>query len=101
MHREFSGILWNSAEVKINPGNILTSAEFHLYTSMNSFLQTKNGNFHLFAQMENGNGKLPFVCCRLKWEAEVCFPWSANGKQSLTIAVSAIVPIYRYNVCKL
>jgi hypothetical protein len=47
-----------------------------------------------FLQLENGNGKLQFVCCKQK--IEDCFPWSANDKQLSTIAVSANVPIYDY-----
>jgi hypothetical protein len=45
-------------------------------------------------QMENGNGKLSFVCLKWKRKTEVCFPWSADDKRYLTIAVSANVPIY-------
>ncbi len=49
----------------------------------------KNGNFRLFAtanfRLSSANGK---------WKTEVCFPWSANDKQSLTFPVSANIPIY-------
>jgi hypothetical protein len=45
-------------------------------------------------QIENGNAKLPFVCCILKWKTEICFPSLANDKRFLTSAVSAKVPIY-------
>jgi hypothetical protein len=66
-------------------------------------------NFRLFAvngkwkwqtsvcllQTENGNGKLPFVCCKQKMETanfrlftangngkwKFCYPWSANNKR--------------------
>jgi hypothetical protein len=33
-----------------------------------------------FQQTENGNSKLPFVCCKWKWKTDVSFPWSANNK---------------------
>ncbi len=36
-----------------------------------------------FLQMENGNGKLLFVCCKQKWKMDICFPWSANGRQTI------------------
>jgi hypothetical protein len=41
----------------------------------------ENGNFRLFAANgKNGNGKLPFVCCKRKRKTKVCFPGSANDK---------------------
>ncbi len=52
----------------------------HLHVSMSfcfpEFRKTENGtngnsNFCLFA--ENGNGELPFVCCKRKQKAEICF----------------------------
>ncbi len=30
--------------------------------------------------LENGNGKLPFVCCKRKRKTDVCFLWPANDK---------------------
>ncbi len=33
-----------------------------------------------FLQTENGNGKLPFVCCKRKQKTNICLPWSANDK---------------------
>jgi hypothetical protein len=43
-------------------------------------------------QTENGNSKLPFVCCKRKRKTEkFCFPWSANDKRSSMITVSAML----------
>jgi hypothetical protein len=47
-----------------------------------------------FLQTENGNGKLPFLCCKRKRITGVRFPWLANDKQKLTITASANMPIY-------
>jgi hypothetical protein len=44
--------------------------------------------------MENGNYKLPFVCCKWKQKTEVCFSLLANDKQYSIIAVSTNVLIY-------
>ncbi len=33
-------------------------------------------------QPGNGNGKLPFICCKQKRKMEVCFPWSAQDKRN-------------------
>jgi hypothetical protein len=49
--------------------------------------------FVCFLQIENGNGKFPFVQLANGRKREVCFPWSAKKKQS-TIIVSANVPFY-------
>jgi hypothetical protein len=37
-----------------------------------------------FLQMENGNGNLPFICCKWKRKTDVCFPWSVNDKRQST-----------------
>jgi hypothetical protein len=45
-------------------------------------------------QTENRNDELPFAFCKQNRKTKVCFPWSANNKQFLIIAISANVPIY-------
>ncbi len=46
-------------------------------------------------QMENGNGKLLFVCCKPKGKMEVCFPWSVSDKRESTIAVSSVLLVLK------
>ncbi len=52
--------IWNSANGKRNGWKMATSV---------SLLQTLYWN-----------GKRSFVCCKRKWETEVCYPWSAYNK---------------------
>jgi hypothetical protein len=58
------------------------------------FRKWKNGNFVCLLQMENGNGKLPFVAVNENIKQKFVFLWSANDKRLSTIVVSANVPIY-------
>ncbi len=60
-----------------------------------TYCTTENGKFRLFAanrkrkrqtsvcslRTENGNGKLPFLCCKRKQKTEVYFPWLGNDRQ--------------------
>jgi hypothetical protein len=52
-----------------------------------------NSNFCLFAA--NRKTETANICLlQQKQNTEVCFPWSANNKSQMTVAVSANVPIY-------
>jgi hypothetical protein len=43
--------------------------------------QTEKTTSVCLLQTENGNGKLPFLCCKRKQKTEVVVPWSTNGNR--------------------
>jgi hypothetical protein len=48
------------------------------------YVYLENGSFRLFAllhQTENGNGKLPFVCCKPKWKSVFLGRQMINGNR--------------------
>jgi hypothetical protein len=57
-----------SIQVTINSEKCLTFDESQEFTSVDTLLQTENGTNRktttsvCFLQIENGNGKIPFVC---------------------------------------
>jgi hypothetical protein len=42
---------------------------------------TENSNFRCFMRTGNGNGQLPFACCKWIRKTDIYFPWSANSKR--------------------